>query len=94
MNGLLSYVDENFTCPELNVASIAEALGLNPSYLSREVKRCTGMGLLDLLQKKRLDRAVALLAAGHSLTDAARLSGFGNLRALRRAMKRYQEESL
>jgi AraC-like DNA-binding protein len=94
MNGLLSYVDENFTCPELNVASIAEALGLNPSYLSREVKRCTGMGLLDLLQKKRLDRAVALLAADHSLTDAARLSGFGNLRALRRAMKRYQEESL
>jgi AraC-like DNA-binding protein len=52
------------------------------------------MGLLDLLQKKRLDRAVALLAADHSLTDAARLSGFGNLRALRRAMKRYQEESL
>jgi AraC-like DNA-binding protein len=87
---LLRYVDENYTCTELNVASIAETLGLNPSYLSREVKRCTGSGLLDLLQKKRLDRAVALLSDGSSMTEAAQKSGFGNLRTLRRAMKRYQ----
>jgi AraC-like DNA-binding protein len=87
---LLRYVDENYTRSELNVASIAETLGLNPSYLSREVKRCTGSGLLDLLQKKRLDRAVALLSDGSSMTDAAQKSGFGNLRTLRRAMKRYR----
>jgi AraC-like DNA-binding protein len=90
LRALLRYVDENYTCTELNVASIAETLGLNPSYLSREVKRCTGSGLLDLLQKKRLDRAVALLSDGSSMTEAAQKSGFGNLRTLRRAIKRYQ----
>lgn len=90
MSMLLDYVDQNYTYSELNVASISEAFGLNPSYLSREVKRCTGSGLLDLLQQKRLERATALLGGGLNMTEAARQSGFGDVRALRRAMKRYQ----
>lgn len=93
MNMLLRYVDENYTYSELNVASISDAFGLNPSYLSREVKRCTGIGLLDLLQQKRLEQATALLGSGLSMTDAARQSGFGDVRALRRAMKRYQKNA-
>lgn len=92
MHMLLGYVDENYTCTELNVASISEAFGLTPSYMSREVKRCTGSGLLDLLQQKRLDRATALLGSGLSMTEAAQQSGFGDVRALRRAMKRYQQQ--
>lgn len=93
MNMLLCYVDENYTYTELNVASISEAFGLNPSYLSREVKRCTGSGLLDLLQQKRLERATVLLGSGLNMTEAARQSGFGDVRALRRAMKRYQNSA-
>lgn len=89
MNMLLGYVEENYTNTELNVASISETFGLNPSYLSREVKRCTGSGLLDLLQRKRLERAVALLGSGESMAGAARESGFGDVRSLRRAIKKY-----
>lgn len=93
MNMVLCYVDDNYTYSELNVTSISEAFGLNASYLSREVKRCTGMGLLDLLQQKRLERATVLLGGGHNMTEAARQSGFGDVRALRRAMKRYQKNT-
>lgn len=93
MNLLLRYVDENYTYSELNVASVSEAFGLNPSYLSREVKRCTGCGLLDLLQQKRLERATALMGSGLNMTEAARQSGFGDIRALRRAIKRYQNRA-
>ena len=90
MGMVLRYIEENYTCAEFNVASISEAFRLNPSYLTREVKRYTGSGLLDLLQKKRLDYAVALMGAGVGTAQAAERSGFGDVRALRRAMKKYQ----
>lgn len=86
---LLQYVDANFSCTELNVAAISSAFGLNSSYMSREVKRCTGSTLLDLLQKKRLGSAINLIHSGSGMAVAARESGFGDVKALRRAMKRY-----
>ena len=48
---VLKYVEESYTNAELKVALIAETFGLNPSYLSREVKHVARSSLLDLLQK-------------------------------------------
>lgn len=90
---VLKYVEESYTNAELNVALIAETFGLNPSYLSREVKHVTGSSLLDLLQKKRLEHAVALLGQGKTMIQSAQESGFGNDRAMRRAMKKYQTDA-
>ena len=90
---VLKYVEESYTNADLNVASIAETFGLNPSYLSREVKRVTGSSLLDLLQKKRLEHAVTWLGQGKTMAQSARESGFGNDRAMRRAMKKYQTKA-
>ena len=90
---VLKYVEESCTNAELNVALIAETFGLNPSYLSREVKHVTGSSLLDLLQKKRLEHAVALLGQGKTMIQSAQESGFGNDRAMRRAMKKYQTDA-
>ena len=86
---LLQYVEEHYTCSELNVASICDVFGLSPSYLTREVKRCTGNSLLDLLQKKRLDRAIEWISSGTSMARAAELSGFGDTRSMRRAFQKY-----
>ena len=86
---LLQYVEEHYTCSELNVASICEVFGLSPSYLTREVKRCTGNALFDLIQKKRLDRAIALIGSGTGMARAAVLSGFGDTRSMRRAFQKY-----
>ena len=86
---LLQYVEEHYTCSELNVASICEVFGLSPSYLTREVKRCTGNALLDLIQKKRLDRAIELIGSGTGMARAAVLSGFGDTRSMRRAFQKY-----
>lgn len=89
LSPLLRYVEEHYTCAELNVASICDSFGLSPSYLTREVKRCTGSGLLDLLQKKRLDRAIALIGGGAGIAQAAEQSGFGDTRSMRRAFQKY-----
>ena len=86
---LLQYVEEHYTCSDLNVASICDVFGLSPSYLTREVKRCTGNALLDLLQKKRLDRAIELIGGGTGMARAAVLSGFGDTRSMRRAFQKY-----
>ena len=90
---VLKYAEESYTNAELNVALIAETFGLNPSYLSREVKHVTGSSLLDLLQKKRLEHAVALLGQGKTMIQSAQESGFGNDCAMRRAMKKYQTDA-
>ena len=86
---LLQYVEDHYACSELNVASICDTFGLSPSYLTREVKRCTGNALLDLIQKKRLDRAIELIGGGTGMARAAVLSGFGDTRSMRRAFQKY-----
>ena len=86
---LLQYVEDHYACSELNVASICDTFGLSPSYLTREVKRCTGNALLDLIQKKRLDKAIELIGGGTGMARAAVLSGFGDTRSMRRAFQKY-----
>ena len=44
--------------------SIAEELGISASYLSRKFKESTGQTFLDVLNKYRIQKAIALLGEG------------------------------
>ena len=65
------YVSKHFCEPELNVASVAEALGVSTSYLSRTYKRWRGNGLLEHIHIKRLEMAKKELLEGGSLSQVA-----------------------
>lgn len=86
----LSIIKENYTDSNLSLTMIAEALSLNPSYLSRYFKQQTGIGLLDYLQHYRLNAAKELIQNDPDilLKDIAEKTGFYNVAALIRVFKK------
>lgn len=54
------YIKQNVS-GDLSLACIGEAVGLNPSYLSRLYKQATGQGLSSLITEARMMTAKALL---------------------------------
>lgn len=86
-----AYVDAHYNNPALNVAFLSDHFQMNPSYLSKEIKKETGQSLFDYIQRQRLSCAKALLLHGASIVEAAQDSGFSNIRAMRRAFQKYYQ---
>jgi AraC-like DNA-binding protein len=58
---MLRCVDENFADPNASIASIAQAAGLNSSYLSHSFKELVGDTVMDAVHKKRIELAKELM---------------------------------
>lgn len=86
---MLSYIEDHYRDPNLNVSSLSLQFEMTPSYLSKETKRFTGSTLFDYIQKLRLEYAQILLSNGTTTQEAAEASGFGDVRSLRRAFQKY-----
>lgn len=87
---LLDYVDSNCCDPSLNVAHISDRFGLTPAYVTKVMKQTIGTGLLEYIQRRRLEKATALIGSGKTLTEIAKESGFSSLRTMRRTFVRYE----
>ena len=62
---------------DLSLTQIGEAVGLNPSYLSRLYKQITGEGLSDAIAEARLSKAKQLLLeSSWKINDIAAAVGF------------------
>jgi AraC-like DNA-binding protein len=70
--------------------TIADEYGFTVSHLSRTFKSVIGIGLLEYIQKLRVDKAKELLEEGASVNDAAVGSGYLDAKALTRAFKKYE----
>lgn len=88
---IIDFVEHNYQDINLSVALIADKFEINPEYLSRFFKEQTGSGLLDFINKLRLEKAKYLLKeAGLSIEDTADKVGYSNSSALIRVFKRYE----
>ena len=67
------------------LTSMAARVAVSPRHLSRLFRAELGTTPARWLERIRLDRAQQLLLEGHSVTGAARDSGFGSDESLRRA---------
>ena len=54
---ILTFLDENYTCPDLSIAMLSDSLSLSPSYISRIFKRETGQNVPDYIHEKRVRQA-------------------------------------
>ncbi|NLB41081.1 MAG: helix-turn-helix transcriptional regulator, partial [Clostridiales bacterium] len=54
---VIDIIDNNFKDPNLSIASIAEQVNKHPYYVSRLFKKQTGDGILDYINKVRVDKA-------------------------------------
>jgi AraC-like DNA-binding protein len=85
-----TYIDENYQ-RRLSLSEIARALHVSPNYLSRVVRRATGMTLTAQIHRARLEHARLLLAAeGRSISEIAYMVGYQNYRDFYRNFVKYE----
>lgn len=74
---------------ELSLKSIADAIHVNPSHLSRKFKSDTNITLIDYINKKRVEEAKLYLERGNvSFTEIALMVGFNDLNYFGRVFKK------
>jgi len=86
---IIAYIDENYGDVNLGVASIAEKLGINASYLSYFFKEQTSRNLTDYIREVRLREAEKLLKDSKlKISEIAERVGYGNTNTFIRVFKK------
>ncbi len=62
---IINYIDSQYYDIDLNVSKIADHFQINLSYLSKFFKKQTGQGLLDYINKVRIEKAKEILKKIH-----------------------------
>ena len=87
------YVESHYSEQELNVGSLAEALGRNPRYIARVFSEEMGEGLLDYINRYRVDQAIGIMRSRKCrLEEIAASVGFTNINTFRRAFVKHAGE--
>lgn len=88
-----TYVENNYSDPELSVNSMAEQLGVQPTYLSKLFKEMEGEKLSQYISMVRLTHVKEMLLEDVSdirLETIAARCGFGSQRTFLRIFKQYE----
>lgn len=85
------YIESHYYDHNLSVSSIASEFDLNPVYLSRFYKKHTCEGLLNTINKTRLEKAKVLLKDFDlNIKDISKMVGFLNSTVFIRIFKKYE----
>ena len=88
---LNSLISENISNPELDVNFMASNMCISRSLLFNKVKALSGLGIIDYVNKQRIDKAVILLTTtSMSLTEISEIVGFSSLRYFSRVFKSHK----
>lgn len=77
IDNILSYINQHLA-ENLTIAVLASHFYLSKSYLCKIFKDGTGTTINHYITAKRIARAKALLAEGHSVAETSVLCGFGD----------------
>ncbi len=85
------YIRDHYASSGMSISSVAEHVGLTPSYASALYKRQTGQPMLDAINQTRIRHAKLLLTGTHmSLEQVAEQVGYFNSSSFIRAFKKYE----
>lgn len=87
---ICNYVDAHIYAPTMNISTIALALGMNASAVSRIFKEYKGITLLDYIHICRINQAKTLLCDGKSISEATEMTGFGSIRTFSRVFQKVE----
>lgn len=78
---VMEYVRQNFTQP-LTLTDVAKEVGLSPQYLAKYFKKATGIGVMQYINRIRLDYANGeLLNDNTTIANIALENGFPNVKS-------------
>ena len=86
---IMQYLRENFTDSSLNLTSVAQHFGFNPSYFSRKFKQETGKSFVEFLIKCRMERAIGLAGTNKKMFCTANAVGIPDPNYFGRCFKKY-----
>lgn len=86
----VEYMDSTFTDQNLNVAGVADAVGINPVYLSRMLKKYRNIRPLEYIHQKRIAQAKTLLSQGVTVKDTLTLVGYSSALTMNRAFRKFE----
>ncbi len=88
---IITYIERHYSDHNLSVSSVASEFTLNPVYLSRFFKEQTGEGLLNTINKIRMEKAKAFLHdINYTIKDISEMVGFLNSTIFIRTFKKYE----
>ena len=86
----VEYMDSAFTDQNLNVAGVADAVGINPVYLSRMLKKYRNIRPLEYIHQKRIALAKTLLSQGVTVKDTLTKVGYSSALTMNRAFRKFE----
>lgn len=90
---LNTLIGENMSNPDLDVAFLATNMYISRSLLFNKVKAITGMGIVDYVNKQRIERSIVLLTTTTmSITEISEVVGFSSLRYFSKVFKSIKGE--
>ena len=90
VDAAVRFIEEHFA-EDLSVERIADAVGLNPAYVSRIFKQETGRTILEYLTLRRIHESKRLLTTTKSnLQDVAQSVGYNNINSFIRFFRKYE----
>lgn len=85
------HITSHYNDVNLSVSAIADQFEVTPNYLSRLFKEQTGDGLLDYINKVRMEKAKQFIKEEKlSISDIALKVGYSNRNTLMRVFKKYE----
>jgi AraC-like DNA-binding protein len=86
---LMELVDSSIQNPNLSLQYIAGRFGVSVSLISKTFKEAEGTGFNHYVNRRRMELAKDILAAGYDVAAAARMTGYGNDTTFRRCFKEF-----
>ena len=86
----VDYMDNNITDQNLNVSGVADAVSINPVYLSRMLKKYRNIRPLEYIHQKRIALAKELLSQGVTVKDTLPQVGYTSALTMNRAFRKFE----
>jgi YesN/AraC family two-component response regulator len=86
---IMQYLRDNFTDSNINLTSVAQHFGFNPSYFSRKFKQETGRSFVEFLIKYRMEQAIELAGTSRKMFCTASAVGIPDPNYFGRCFKKY-----
>lgn len=87
---LVSMVENDYADPNINVNTLANALGITATHLSRTFRKFRGIGLPDYIHVIRIEAAKKYIAEGYSIKKVTELVGYANQLTMSRAFRKFE----
>ena len=89
---MIPFIQKHYSDINLSVSGLAEKFDVHPVYISKVFKDEVGDGLLDFINKTRINNSLILLKERKecNLEEIAREVGFSNVRTFSRVFKKYE----